>query len=450
MRYDAIILGFGKAGKTLAAHLAGQGQTVAVVERSRGMYGGTCINVGCIPSKSLVHSASQAKRYPEDSFESKAKRYAAAIDEKRRVTGMLRQKNYDKLHTLPTVDILDGVGSFLSGREVEVLLSDGGVIRLESDRIFINTGSGPVLPDIEGIRDNPFVYTSETLMNEERLPRRLVLIGAGYIGMEFASLYANFGASVTVLYHGERFLPREDDDVAQEIHGILEKQGVRFVPGAAVRHLEGGTVAYVQNGEPHTLEADAVLIAAGRAPATADLHVERAGMHLDARGAIPVDDRLHTDAPGIWALGDVNGGQQFTFLSLDDYRIVASELSGGARTRADRKNVPYSVFMDVPLARVGLTETQAREAGLPIRVLKLPTAAIPKAQVLRRTEGFLKAVVHAETGRILGAALLCPESYEMINLIKLAMDLQLDYTVLRDRVYTHPTMTEALNDLFAL
>lgn len=449
MNYNAVILGFGKAGKTLAAHLAQQGKTVAVVERSRAMYGGTCINVGCIPSKSLVNSAAQAKLYADEPFEERAKRYAAAIAEKRRLTGALRQKNYDKLNAFPNVTIWDGVGRFVSAREIEVFLTDGGTARLEAEQIYINTGSAPTLPAIEGLRDNPFVYTSETLLEEDALPRRLVLIGAGYIGMEFASMYANFGSSVTVLQDGARFLPREDEDVAQEIRGILEKQGVQFVTGAAVQRLEGGKVTYLQNGGTHTLRGDAVLVATGRAPATAELQVENAGLRLSSRGAIPVDEQLRTAAPGIWAMGDVNGGPQFTFVSLDDYRIVASALAGGTRTRADRQHVPYSVFMDVPLARVGLTEQQAREDGIPVRILKLPTAAVPKAQVLRQPQGFLKAIVHAESGQILGAALLCPESYEMINLVKLAMDLRLEYTVLRDRIYTHPTMTEALNDLFA-
>ena len=450
MRYDAVILGFGKAGKTLAGALAKQGKKVVLVERSRGMYGGTCINVGCIPSKSLVTSAAEAKLHADAPFEEKAARYAEAIAEKRRVTGLLRGKNYDKLNDLENVTVMDGFGRFLSGHEVEVLLTDGGSTVLEADRIFINTGSEPVIPRIEGMEGNPHVYFSETLMDEEKLPRDLVMIGAGYIGMEFASMYANFGSNVTVLQDGDVFLPREDRDVAEAIHGLLEKQGVKILENAKTSRLDGGDVIFEKDGVQQTLHADAVLVATGRKAATEGLQLDKAGVAVTPRGAVETDALLRTTAPDIWALGDVNGGPQFTFVSLDDYRIVMSQLNSGSRSRDDRQNVPYSVFMDTPLGRVGITEAEAEKKGIPVRILKLPTAAVPKAQVLRHTGGFLKAVVHAETGKILGASLLCPEAYELINTIKLAMDEDLDYTVLRDRIYTHPTMTEAFNDLFAL
>jgi len=450
MRYDAVILGFGEAGKTLAGALAKQGKKVVLVERSRGMYGGTCINVGCIPSKSLVTSAAEAKLHADAPFEEKAARYAEANAEKRRVTGLLRGKNYDKLNDLENVTVMDGFGRFLSGHEVEVLLTDGGSTVLEADRIFINTGSEPVIPRIEGLEGNPHVYFSETLMDEEKLPRDLVMIGAGYIGMEFASMYANFGSNVTVLQDGDVFLPREDRDVAEAIHGLLEKQGVKILENAKTSRLDGGDVIFEKDGVQQTLHADAVLVATGRKAATEGLQLDKAGVAVTPRGAVETDALLRTTAPDIWALGDVNGGPQFTFVSLDDYRIVMSQLNSGSRSRDDRQNVPYSVFMDTPLGRVGITEAEAEKKGIPVRILKLPTAAVPKAQVLRHTGGFLKAVVHAETGKILGASLLCPEAYELINTIKLAMDEDLDYTVLRDRIYTHPTMTEAFNDLFAL
>lgn len=287
-------------------------------------------------------------------------------------------------------------------------------------------------------------------MDEEKLPRRLTLIGAGYIGMEFASMYSLFGAEVTVVQDGTAFLPKEDRDVALEIRSILEKQGVRFILGAKPVRLEGASLVYERDGVSAVLPGDAVLLATGRKAATEGLNVEKAGIALTNRGAIPVNELLQTAVPGIWALGDVNGGPQFTFVSLDDSRIILSQLGGGHFTLKDRVNLPYSVFMNTPLSRVGLTEEQAAAQGLPFRVFKIPTAAVPKAQVLRHTEGFLKALVHAESGRIIGAALLCPESYEIINLLKLAMDFDLDYRELRDRIYTHPTMTEALNDLFAL
>ena len=450
-QYDSVIIGFGKAGKTLCGVLAKRGERVALVEASRSMYGGTCINVGCIPSKSLVHSAEEAAAHPDDPFDAKAARYARAVAEKRRVTGLLRGKNYDKLHTLPGVDILDGFGRFLSPTEVEVSLTDGGTEVLEAGKIFINTGSRPVWKALPGMDGNPAVYTSETLMDEDRLPARLTIIGAGYIGMEFASLYTSFGSRVTVVQDGGVFLPKEDRDVADEIRAIQERRGVRFLLGVKPERLEGGTL-YVrgEDGAEQAIPGDAVLLAAGRAPNTAGLQAEKAGVALTARGAVQVDDRLATTAPNIWAMGDVNGGPQFTFVSLDDERIVLSQLTGGDRRRSDRRSVPYSVFMATPLGRVGLTEQEAAAQGIPFRVVKLPTAAVPKAQVLRQTDGFLKALVQPQTGKLLGAALLCPEAYELVNFLGLAMDLDVDAAALRDRIYTHPTMTEAFNDLFAL
>ncbi len=449
MNYDTIIIGFGKAGKTLAGALAKRGKSVALIEASKKMYGGTCINIGCIPSKSLVTSAAEAALHREEDYERKAARYAAAMEEKRRVTELLRGKNYAKLNDMEGVTVYDGLGRFLSPTQVEVL-SESGAQTLSAEHIYINTGAEPIPADIPGAQGNPLVYTSETIMELETLPRRLVMIGAGYIGMEFSSIFSSFGSQVTVLQHGNTLLPREDRDVAEEIRAIQERSGVEFLLGAETKSIEGGEVVFSMDGGERRIQADAILIATGRRPNTAALRCERAGVELTPRGAVKVDDALRTTAPNIWALGDCNGGAQFTFVSLDDYRVALSQRLGGDYTRAQRKNVPYSVFMATPLGRVGLTEKEALDQGLPIRVCKLPTAAVPKAQVLRKTDGFLKAIIHAETGRILGAALLCPEAYELVNTLKLAMDAEVGAESLRDMIYTHPTMTEAFNDLFAL
>ncbi|HJJ42571.1 MAG TPA: FAD-dependent oxidoreductase, partial [Methanocorpusculum sp.] len=448
MKYDTVIIGFGKAGKTLAAALADKGEKVALIEKSPKMYGGTCINVGCVPSKSLVISSAEAALHKDDDFKTKAQRYKNAVGEKRRVTEFLRKKNFDKLNNSENITIYNGLGRFAGEKDVEVLLNEGGSIILNADKIFINTGAKPRIPQIEGICSNPYVYTSETLMDEENLPERLVLIGAGYIGMEFASMYADFGSKVTVLQDGDIFLPKEDRDVADEIRKILEHRGIEFWIGAKILRIENNNVIYETDGAVKTAEADAILIAAGREANTEDLRTDIAGIKLTKRGAIEVDELLRTNIPGVWALGDVNGGPQFTFISLDDFRIIMSQLQGGSYSLKKRLGTAYSVFMDTPLSRVGMTEAQARSENLPIRVIKIPASSVPKAQVLRKTEGFLKAVINTETNKILGAALLCPESYELINTVKLAMDLGADYQQLRDAVYTHPTMTEAFNDLF--
>ncbi len=450
MKYDSIIIGFGKGGKTLAAVLAGMGEKVAVIEKSNKMYGGTCINVGCIPSKSLVRSSGLSRLVSADSFDEKAKKYKEAIEEKRRVTSMLRQKNYDKLNNLSNVSVIDGTASFLSNTEV-LIKRHGAENTVSADKIFINTGSAAVIPNIDGLKDNPKVFTSETLMELEMLPKNLTIIGGGYIGLEFASMYSDFGSKVTVIQDGGIFIPKEDRDIADEIQKVLEEKGVSFIFSAKTYKIEGADVYYKKEENDYKLNGDAVLIATGRRPNTDGLCAEKAGVELTPRGAVKVDDRLKTTASNIWAMGDVCGGLQFTYVSLDDYRIVLSQLNEGAeRKLSNRRNIPYSVFISPSFSRVGLSEKEALEKGYNIKITKLPASAVPRAQVLKQTSGLLKAVIDADTDKILGASLFCEESYEMINIIKLAMDMNADYMVLRDNIYTHPTMSEALNDLFSI
>lgn len=448
-KYYGIIIGFGKGGKTLAGKLAAEGRRVALIEKDAMMYGGTCINVGCIPSKSLVRSAGHAALHPEASMEEKKAFYKTAIEEKRRVTAMLRKKNYDKLNDLSNVEIYDGKASFISNTEVRVQLTDGGVIDLEGENIFINTGSTSVIPRIEGLKGNPKAYFSNEMLELEELPEHLAIIGGGYIGLEFASMYSGFGSRVTVIQDGDIFIPREERDIADAVQKAMEKRGVEFLFGANTKKLEEGRITLEQNGAEKVIEADAILVATGRRPNTDDLNVEAAGVQLTDRGAVIVGADLKTSAANIWAMGDVTGGLQFTYTSLDDFRIVWSGLHGGSYNRDVRKAVPYSVFIAPSLSRVGMGEDEAVKAGYKIRVFKLPAAAIPKAQVLRNPDGLLKAIVDEDSGRILGATLFCEESYEVINIIKMAMDAGLSYEVLRDEIFTHPTMSEALNDLFA-
>jgi pyruvate/2-oxoglutarate dehydrogenase complex dihydrolipoamide dehydrogenase (E3) component len=452
-KYDDIIIGFGKGGKTLAGYLASTGRKVAMIEMDKGMYGGTCINVGCIPSKSLVTSGLNIKKAAAaKTFEQKAALYADAMVEKRRLTGMLRQKNYAKLADSPNIDVIDGRARFLSNTQVEVK-TDSATLTLEAEHLFINTGSASFIPPIPGLKDNPLVHDSRSLMELDHLPRRLAIIGGGYIGLEFASMYTNFGSQVTVLQDLPAFAPREDQDVAETLTKLLTAKGINLLAGTKVQKVrqegDAAVISYSQDGQNQELEVDAVLVATGRRPNIAGLNLEAAGVAVTSRGAVQTDDTLKTTAPNIWAMGDVTGNLQFTYTSLDDFRIVKSQLSGqGTYDLTKRHNVPFSVFIDPPFSRVGISEGEARAAGFKIKVAKLPAAAIPKAQVLRQPTGLLKAVIDEPTGFILGAALICEESYEMINLIKLAMDHGIKYTALRDMIYTHPTMSESLNDLF--
>ncbi|MBH2581632.1 pyridine nucleotide-disulfide oxidoreductase [Serratia marcescens] len=440
--YQAIIIGFGKAGKTLAAFLAGQGWRVAMVEASAQMYGGTCINIGCIPTKTLVHDA-ELHGPGEQAF-------SQAMARKRQVTGLLREKNYQNLAGLEQVTVIDGRAEFIDPHRISVQGAAGTQV-LSGERIFINTGAVSRWPAIDGLDRSQRSYDSTGLLQLTQRPARLGIIGGGYIGLEFASMFAQFGSAVTVFEEAGALLGREDRDMAQAIQQILSDAGVSFTFNAGVkqvRDVEGGVEVVHQGG---VQSFDALLVAAGRVPNTAGLQLARAGVETDERGAVRVDAQLRSSVPHIWALGDVNGGPQFTYISLDDFRIVRDSLFGaGKRSTADRGAVPYSVFITPSFSRIGLSEDQARQQGRDIKVAMLPAAAIPRARVLGDTRGLLKAVVDAQTGQILGVALLCRDAHEMINIVKTAMDAGLPYTRLRDQLFTHPTMSESLNDLFGL
>lgn len=453
-KFDLIIIGFGKAGKTLAADMATNGYKVALIEKSNKMYGGTCINLGCIPTKSLVNSAKFSKLSNLNSFEEKAHLYKLAIEEKNRVVTDLRKKNFDKLNNNPNVTIYNGEASFVSKTKVKVKLQDDEII-LEGDKIFINTGSTAILPKIEGIENNKNVYISETILDLDELPKEFCIIGGGYIGLEFASMYSNFGSRVTVFQDGTQFLPREDNDIADEILKVLKAKGIEFKLGVQIKSIKesedgkSSIISYINSdGKVEAQAANAILLATGRKANIQNLNPLVAGIEITERGAIKVNEYLKTNLDNVWAMGDVAGGLQFTYVSLDDYRIVKSQLlSDGKRTTCDRI-VPYSVFIDPCFSRVGLNEKEAKEKGYNIKVAKLSVQAIPKAQVLKETQGILKTIVNTENNQILGAMLFCAESYEMINIVKLVIDSKLPYTVLRDQIFTHPTMSESLNDLY--
>ncbi len=437
-QYQAIIIGFGKAGKTLAATLAKADWKVAIIEQSNTMYGGTCINIGCIPTKTLVHDAEMQHDF------------AAAMQRKTDVVRFLRDKNFHNLAGLDNVDVIEGRAEFVDNHTVRVIQATG-TRELRGEKIFINTGAQSTMPDIKGLSSTPGVFDSTGLLNLAQRPQRLGILGGGYIGVEFASMFANFGSKVTIFEAAPLFLPREDRDVADAIARILRDKGVELILNANVHSVssQDGAVQIQMPEETHSV--DALLIASGRKPATEALQLKNAGVDVNERGGIIVNRYLRTSADNIWAMGDVTGGLQFTYISLDDFRIVRDSLLGdGLRNTGDRQNVPYSVFMTPPLSRVGMSEAQARASGAEVQVVMLPVTAIPRARVMDDTRGMLKAVVDVNTQRILGVSLLCVDSHEMINIVKTVMDTGLPYTVLRDQIFTHPSMSESLNDLFAL
>lgn len=292
------------------------------------------------------------------------------------------------------------------------------------------------------------------MLDVTQLPARLSIIGGGYIGLEFASIYANFGSKVTVFQDTTNFLPNEDDELAAEVKQVLMDKGIEFKLGAITESIsDNGNESIlhykdVQSGEKLTHPADAILLATGRKPNTKELNLAAAGIKITPKGAVKVDELLRTNIPNIWAMGDVVGGLQFTYVSLDDYRIVREQLFGDGKRSNQKRNIPYSVFIDPAFSRVGLSEREAREQGYEVKVAKLPVASIPKAHVIQEPKGMLKTVIDGKTDQILGVTLFCPESYEMINIVKLAMDAGLPYTFLKNQMFTHPTFSEALNDLF--
>lgn len=452
-KYDAIIIGFGKAGKTLAGFLAGKGQNVALIEESDKMYGGTCINVGCIPSKSLVNSVERLENKDLSTFTERKDYYEKSVDKKEALITVLRGKNYEMLASKENIDIYNGKGSFVSNKIVNIK-KNGENIQIEGEKIFINTGSETIIPNIKGLKESKNILTSKSLMELKELPRKLVIIGAGYIGLEFASTYAGFGSEVVIIDASDDILKREEKEAADRVKKILEAKGVTFYLNSKVEEIfddENDSSIAISNGNGEIIQfnGDKILVAIGRKANTQGLELEKAGVQVDERGNIIVNEKLETTAPNIWALGDVKGGLQFTYISLDDFRIIRDNVYGnGNRSLNDRNVVPYTTFLSTPLSRVGLSEKQAIEKGFDVKVGKIEAMAIPKGKIEGKSEGFLKVVVDAKTDKILGATLLCNTSHEMINIIALAMKGNLPYQIIRDMIFTHPTMSESLNDLF--
>lgn len=438
MKYDVIIIGWGKAGKTLAKQLATSGKKVAIIEKTKAMAGGTCINIACIPTKTLAIDSTN-----NVSFDN-------ALERRNMVVQKLNETNYANLASEESVDIYFGEGSFKND-EVVIVRSGDERVELTGDLIFINTGAQSVFPEITGLRNSKFVYDSTQLQDLATLPKTLGILGAGNIGLEFASIYAGFGSEVTLIESGSKILKQEEPEIRDAIMEELTNGDIQLL-------LETEIVA-VQNNERDEIELetktgkiltfDALLVATGRKPDLEGLSLEHTSIKQTERGGIWTNEFLRTSVDNIFALGDVRGEEQFTYTSLDDSRIINSYLFGNHEyTLAERKNLPSSIFIDPPFARVGLTEKEATESGLQVRINVLSVAKMPRAHVTGDKRGLFKAVIEEGSNRILGASLFGQESPEIINIIKLAMDYGLPATVLKKQVFTHPTMAENLNDLF--
>ncbi len=453
---DALILGSGQAGNPLASAFAAKGKRVVLVE-SR-LVGGTCVNSGCTPTKTMIASArvaETARRAARFGVHTGpvTVRMAQVRDRKRQVVDVWRSGSEKRLASDQNIELIHGLARFTGAKTVEVTLNSSRQTRtLTAEHIFINTGLHSFTPPGLGLEHVPYL-TNETVMELDEVPRHLVILGGSYIAVEFAQMFRRFGAEVTVVNRDGQLLPREDADVAQCLQQILEEDGIRMVLNAnalaAGTTPQGISLVFRTEGESEqTLTGSHLLLAAGRIPNTEALDLAATGLQPDEHGFIPVDDRLQTAVPGIYALGDVKGGPAFTHISYDDYRVVAANLlEGGQRTTSDRP-VPYTVFTDPELGRIGLSEGEAREKGYKVRVARMPASSVARAYETGDDRGLMKIIVDAETEQILGAAILLAEGGEVAAIVQTAMMARLPYTVLRDAIWAHPTWAESLNNIF--
>jgi pyruvate/2-oxoglutarate dehydrogenase complex dihydrolipoamide dehydrogenase (E3) component len=453
--YDAVVIGAGQAGVPLATTLAKAGRKTALVEREH--VGGTCINEGCTPTKTMVASAKVAyfDRRSEDYGVSNGQVAVDMIrvrERKRDIVESFRSGGEKRLADAG-VELIRGEARFSGPRELEVTLNGGEAVQLSADNIFINVGARPANPPVEGLDRVP-TLNSTTIMELDEVPDHLLVLGGSYVGLEFAQMFRRFGSGVTVVQRGKQLMSREDTDVAEAVAEIMRQDGIEVLLSTQTQRAEQGNVGKIRlrvstpEGE-RRLEGSHLLVAAGRPPNTDRLNLEAAGIETDKRGQIKVNERLETNVEGVYALGDVKGGPAFTHISYDDFRIVRTNLlEGGNATITDRK-VPYTVFIDPQLGRAGLSEQEAREQGLNIRVAKIPMSYVARAIEVDETRGFMKAVVDADTDQILGCAILGVEGGEIAAMLQIAMMGGVPYTTLRDTVFSHPTLSESLNTLFA-
>jgi len=454
MKYDALILGSGQAGGPLASALAAAGKKTALIESKH--VGGTCINEGCTPTKTMVASARIAY------LARRASDYgvgvgAVSVDlkqvraRKQKVVDSFRDGSQKRLESTKNLDLIFGQARFVDAKTVQVALNDGGERTLQAELIFINTGCRSAIPKIEGISDVPFL-DNVSIMELVEVPEHLLILGGGYIGVEFGQMFRRFGSRVTIVQSGKQLLPREDSDIAEEVRIILEEDGIEILLDANVERAERVESEIVLHarmaGSVKKISGSHLLLAAGRTPNSDVLHAAGAGLKLDDHGYIRTNEYLETNIPGVYALGDIKGGPAFTHISYDDFRIVQTNVLHGERKSIRNRMVPYTVFMDPELGRIGMSEEEARAQGRKIRVAKMPMTSVARAVEKDEARGSMKVIVDTKSGQILGAAILGIEGGEVASMLQIAMMGGLPYTALRDATFSHPTLSEALNNLF--
>jgi pyruvate/2-oxoglutarate dehydrogenase complex dihydrolipoamide dehydrogenase (E3) component len=452
--YQAVVIGAGQAGTPLCQALAKFGLRTALVEREH--VGGTCVNEGCTPTKTMVASgrvAYLARRSADYGVLTGEIRIdmKRVRERKRDVVARFREGNQRRIEKTPNLDLIFGEASFTGSRSIEVRLNDGSRRNLAADQFFINAGCRSSVPSLEGLQSVPFL-DSTSIMELDAVPEHLLIIGGGYIGLEFGQLFRRFGSRVTIVQRAGHLLRGEDADVVEEILNILQQDGIEVLLNSEAKRvaMEGSQcmLTIATAGKTHTISGSHLLVAVGRMPNTDSLNIAAAGIAADAQGFIQVNSRLETNVAGIYALGDIKGGPAFTHISYDDFRIIRANLIEKGSASTDGRLVPYTVFIDPQFGRVGLTEEDAREQNHKIRVAKMPMSYVARALEVDESRGFMKAVVDAETGQILGAAVLGIEGGEVMSMLQLAMMGKLPYTALYNAVFAHPNLSEALNNLF--
>ena len=453
-QFDAIVIGSGQGGTPLSMALAGAGMRTALVERKH--IGGTCINEGCTPTKTMVASGRVAyltRRAPDYGVHTGpvSVDMAKVRKRKRDIVDSFRNGSQSRIEKTANLELIFGDASFSGSKTVSVRLQDGGYRTLSARYIFINAGTRASRPKLDGLDDVPFLDNA-SIMELEAVPDHLLILGGGYIGLEFGQLFRRLGSRVTIVQSARQLLMGEDPDIAEEVAHILQQDGVDVRLNSKATHVEqSGTNIRLHALSEHastTLDGSHLLVATGRAPNSDTLNLAAAGVQTSDRGFIQVNDRLETTAEGVYALGDIKGGPAFTHISYDDFRIIRSNLIEKKTASTKNRQVPYTLFIDPQLGRVGLTESEARKQGRSIRVAKLPMTHVARALEVDETRGFMKAVVDAESNQILGAAILGLEGGEVMAALEIAMMGKLPYTALRDGTFAHPTLVESLNNLF--
>ena len=443
MKYEAIVIGSGQAGNPLSQKLADYGWKMALIEKAH--LGGTCINTGCTPTKTMVASA-QVVYYARNASRWGVKTNGVTVDlpaivaRKNRIVESFRSGQQRRVDERPNLRLYRGQARFTGPHSIAV-----GGETLESERIFINTGTRPAIPGIEGLEAAGYL-TNASIMELNEVPDHLLVIGGGYIGLEFGQMFRRFGSRVTVVHHRDEILPREDPEVSGELRKILEAEGIQFALNTRTTRIQkmAGQVVLTIEGPKgaSTLAGSHLLVATGRTPNTEDLSLEKAGVERDTRGYIKVNSRLETNVSGVWALGDVKGGPAFTHISYNDYQIVYANLIEGKNLSTDKRYVPYSVFTDPQLGGVGLTERDARAKGYKLKVGKIPMSRVARAIERDETGGLMKIIVDASNDRILGASILSTEGGELVQILGALILADVPYTLLKDAVYIHPTLAE--------